>query len=377
MNKPFQGKIKPLEITQGQVVAFFAFEIGSSVSLEQLGALLSSSTKALTPGKKQTPSHLQYAQKPHVLKLSDTTLLPEWQGEVLATIFDFGAVSITYCWSIPAVAQSGFLLQDLPALSERLYELDLEQDAKKQLERLFEKIKPAVLHPECSDLIEDYYVFILEQLDSPLTAEELLEKYPAPLAQTLQFDTKPLSRMQQEKTLSKTISHYQTDLVIIDWNAAMIYDPDYSDTLSVFELLNVELLKARFMDAKLDGQIQNYNSQTLRGYKLLPFFTSYRQQIKELAIFKIESSLLAERVDNALKLIGDLYLARVYSMTSQQVYLPTWDASVSRKLAIINDLYEVLTDQANIAQSQLLEIIIILLILIEVILSLWKPGSGC
>lgn len=371
MNKPFQEKNTPLSIEQGQIVAFFAFEIGGSVSLEQLSALLETSPKALTPHKKQTPKHLQYAQKPHVLQLSKTGILPGFDGEVWATIFDFGAVSIAYHWNIHS-EKNTVLLDTLPILSEKLYDLELENDAKQHLSELFQKIKPAVNRPDCSDLIEDYYVFVIEKLNKPLSAEQFLQQYPVTLSQSLQFDTRPLSPTQKAKTLSKTISYYASDLVIVDWNASLIYDIDYVDTLSVLELLNVELLEARCMDAKLDWKIQNYNSHSLKNKWLFPFFSPYRQNIKELAAFKIEASLLAEHVDNSLKLIGDLYLARVYSEASQEFYLPTWDASISRKLAIIDDLYEVLTDRVNIAQSQLLEIIIIILIMIEVALSLLK-----
>ena len=77
-------------------------------------------------------------------------------------------------------------------------------------------------------------------------------------------------------------------------------------------------------------------------------------------------------MDNCLKLIGDLYLARVYSAASEQFHMPTWDASISRKLDIIDNLYQILTDRVNSAQAQTLELIIILLILIEIFLSLFR-----
>ena len=102
----------------------------------------------------------------------------------------------------------------------------------------------------------------------------------------------------------------------------------------------------------------------------MPLSIPYRHAINELAELRIESSVLAERVDNALKLIGDLYLARVYSAASEQFHMPTWDASISRKLDIIGNLYQLLTDRVNSSQAQMLELIIIILIVIEIFLSL-------
>ncbi|MFM9745738.1 hypothetical protein ACKI2C_50140, partial [Streptomyces brasiliscabiei] len=84
------------------------------------------------------------------------------------------------------------------------------------------------------------------------------------LAQVLQFDTDHLSEAQRQEALSKAISYYERDLVLIDWNASIVYDSDYIDTLNVLELLNVELLEARYMDGLLDKRIKNYQGLSQR-----------------------------------------------------------------------------------------------------------------
>lgn len=359
-----------VQVLRGQIRVFFAFDIGYEVSLKEVGRLLASSPKEPLSRKKQTPNYMQYTQRPQVFSLGDAPAFFGWTGEIEATIFDFGAVSLAYRWTLPQ-QEEGRRLVDIPDLSQKIYNLNLEAHARSQIRDLAYRIRPAVSRPELSDLVEDYYVFILERLSEPLKAKSLLESHSAALAQILQCDTEPLSQAQQSQALSSVISYYERDMVLIDWNVSIIYDADYADTLHVLELLNVELLEARYMDSQLDQRIAHCATLSQKQPDwVMPLSIPYRQALNELAELRIESAVLAERVDNALKLIGDLYLARVYSAVSEQFHMPAWDASISRKLDIIGDMYQLLTDRVNSHQAQMLEIIIIVLILIEILLSL-------
>lgn len=360
-------------IEQGQALALFAFDIGYEVSLEAVGKLLPSLPVQPLSRKKKTPNYLQYTYAPQVHFLGETEAFHRFPGQIQATIFEFGAVSISYRWPL-ATPGNPLPLQELPLASLALYERNLEMEARRQVEALLKQIRPAVTRPELSDLVEDYYVFILEQFSTAVAAEELLTDYPALLAQTLLFDTEHLSKEQQKATLTHAISYYERDLVLIDWNASLICDSEYTDTLNVLELLNVELLEARYMDSLLDKRLKGYEKLIQKSPQqwYMPLYIPYRQAINELAELRIEASLLEERVDNSLKLIGDLYLARVYSAASEQFYLHTWDTSISKKLDIIANLYQLLTDRVNTSQGQTLELIIILLILIEISLNVFS-----
>ena len=359
-----------MRILQGQALALFAFDIGYEVALEKIGALLPSAPVSPISRKKQTPTFLQYARPPRVVSLGESAPLRGQRGHVQATIFDFGAVSIAYKWALPA-AEESFPLDDLPALGQQLYTSDLEADARRRVQSLVKAIEPAIVRPEISTLIEDYYLFIIERLDEKLSAEELLRGSKQALAQTLRLENRPLSAEQQEEALGQRISYYETDLVLIDWNAAIVYDQDYEDTASVLELLNVELLEARYIDAQLDTRIQEYADLAQRHYEFpIPLRTPYRKAIQDLTELRVESALLVERAGNSLKLIGDLYLARVHSAAARRFYLNEWESVTSRKLDIIDGFYNVLNDRLRTAQNQTLEIAVIVLILVELLLAL-------
>lgn len=102
--------------------------------------------------------------------------------------------------------------------------------------------------------------------------------------------------------------------MLLDWNAALICDADYADTANLFERLNVELLEARYLDAQLDKSLIEYKRLVhARPQWYFPLRTPYKRVVQALGELRIEASLLAERVDNSLKILGDEYLAGVYS----------------------------------------------------------------
>ncbi len=356
------------KIQQGQIVALFAFDVGYEVSLEKLRAMMATTPVQPLSRKKQTPTYLQYTKPPQILHLGIATGHFAEAGSVQALIFDFGAVSIAYRWKL----KPGATLEDLPRISHDLFSLNLEPNAREQVESLITKIEPAIVRPKLADLVEDYYLFIIEGLDQPLPAEDLLKQHRGQLAQTLRFEVSPLSRTMQDEALSQNISYYESDLAIIDWNAAIIFDRDYEDTANVLELLNVELLEARYIDGLLDKQINQYGALVRKRIEWpIPLRTPYRQAIQDLAELRLEASLLAERVENALKLVGDQYLARLHSAATQRFYLHEWERIISRKLEIISDFYQLLNDRLHTAQSQALELIIVILILVELVLAFW------
>ena len=126
----------------------------------------------------------------------------------------------------------------------------------------------------------------------------------------------------------------------------------------------------RYIDAQLDRRVGGYERLRQRRNEWpVPFRTPYRRDIEALAELRIESSLLSERVDNALKLIGDDYLARLHATASRRFYMQEWDAAISRKLNIVAELYQLLTDRVRTAQAQTLELVVIALIVIEILLA--------
>ena len=83
-----------------------------------------------------------------------------------------------------------------------------------------------------------------------------------------------------------------------------------------------------------------------------------------------EVTELTEKVDNALQVTEDVYLARVYTAALDQFRVNNVSTAVNRKLAIIRDTYTALYDEASSTRGGLMEGAIVLLIVIELVLAL-------
>jgi hypothetical protein len=356
-----------MRIERGQIVAFFAFDVGYAIALDQLRTLCAATPVQPLSGKKRTPSYLQYTRAPQTLRLGDAAPFAGMNGSIYATAFDFGAVSLSWRWTLP---REGISIENLAAVAENAYTLGLEALAREHINLLFEKIKPAISRPRVSRFVEDYFLFVIEKSDQPMSAEDLLRQYASELAHTLRFERRQLSSEQIREALSQTVSYYEDDLVVIDWNAAIIYDTDYEDTAIVLELLNVALLEARFTDAELDQRISEYGKLVApRREWPIPLRMPYRKPFEELAELRVDSSLLFERIENSLKLVGDLYLARVHQVAARRLHLAEWESTIAQKVEIVGDFYDVMTERVRASQSQLLELAIILLIVVEIVQS--------
>jgi uncharacterized Rmd1/YagE family protein len=83
-----------------------------------------------------------------------------------------------------------------------------------------------------------------------------------------------------------------------------------------------------------------------------------------------EVTELTEKVDNALQVTEDVYLARVYTAALDLFRVRAVSAAVDRKLAIIRDTYAALYDEAASSRAGLMEAAVIALIAVEILLAL-------
>ena len=94
--------------------------------------------------------------------------------------------------------------------------------------------------------------------------------------------------------------------------------------------------------------------------------------LAELQRTVADSTELVERVENALKVTDDVYLARIYAAALELFRGRTWRAGIDRKLAIIRETYSMLNDEQQSARSEALEVAIVLLIVMELLLAIFR-----
>ena len=82
----------------------------------------------------------------------------------------------------------------------------------------------------------------------------------------------------------------------------------------------------------------------------------------------IDVNELTDRAENALKIAGDVYVARLFAMTAARLGLEQWRGNVREKLKTLDDIYRFAVEHAAMTRGELLELIVVILILLELIL---------
>jgi hypothetical protein len=348
----------------------FAFDIGDEIDLEQARQMLRGDLGQL-PRRKRTPESIGYRPAPIRVPLEPSGIvLP---GEVSCsrnpraelTLFDFGAVSLAV--QFPLVATPTSLLQLAGRLADPAM---LNDDARSLLTPWIDRLRPAVLDFSMSSMSEEYIVFQLGERHSGW-----LQEHAGWIAGLVRLETEPLSPDEVREATRLALAYTPSDLVVLDWAAGFVADSDCADTLQVIEFANVQLLEFRHIDDRLDDRLEAAYRLIRRERRRrwpIALWASHGNAVRQVRELEIEATSLFERVDNALKLIGDHYLARVFDLASTRFHLRGWQQSIRRKLETAGDVYDLLVQQAGGFRMEALEITVVLLITLEIALALWR-----
>jgi len=129
--------------------------------------------------------------------------------------------------------------------------------------------------------------------------------------------------------LRNPIRYFENDLILAAWDAAFAYDRKFQDTVEVLEFLNVQMLELRFFDRVLHTAIDEMGDELHKRRKLLSLLHDpYEKPLRKLSEIKMDVSMVRERIDNALKVAGDAYLARVYDEARRKVGTEKWEGTI-------------------------------------------------
>jgi hypothetical protein len=290
--------------------------------------------------------------------------------EVQVSLFDYGVASVLLELPIPP----GTSLDDLLPLAEALVERptpELDEAARSVVADLAGALSPALVTPHMWEGMETYTVFLVRSFDRRVTGDELLAH--APLARLLlgETDPVPLSPSERADVLKHRFAYLETDLVVVDWNSAFVHEATgSSDVPDLLELATAQLLELRYYDAFLDRELSAIRVEVERAGSPGLFTRRYNRLMRRTAALLVDMSEMVERVENAVKIVGDFYLARLYQSALRRFRLPAWQESVLRKHRMLSEVNRMLSDGADTRRAELLEITIIVLIAWEILYAL-------
>jgi hypothetical protein len=357
----------------GQLIGLFSFDVGDEIDIERALHLVPGATTTSTDRRRAAPAYVGHRRPPLRAPLGERTV-PLGTEQVTArasvVVHEVGAVTVQLAMPLDCE------LAALPNLTATLTGAGpLEDVARALLDELRPHLAPAVTAATTTDMVEDYYVVQVDHVVPALTIRELLAFARQPLARALRCEITELVDAEVDDALRTQLSYYPDDLIVTDWNVAVVIDPEHTAAIEVLEYLNVQLLELRYFDARLDRQLADtYGAATLRATRIPLLNGPYRRLLDELGTLRLDVASNVERLHNAFKLGGDLYLTKLYARTAERLGLATWEASVQQKLDLLHQRYNVLAERANVARSEALELTIVVLIVIELVLLLVGHG---
>ncbi len=332
---------------KGEVVYLYAFDVANEIATGKVRDILAGKpvpyeirTDHTVP--KDVPLYKPLSIEPDVLgsKLYDMPVYP------LIHIYEVGVVSIAMRVAFEVKDLHGLLPFHKPVLGDGRA---LDQVARDLCIEACKSLKAAMI--QSSPLLEPeaYTAFCLTDIGSRQILEEWMHENRQEIAELL-TENQPgvLSDMQINEVLRIHRSYANTDLAVIDWDAALVIDlAGYvDDTLYVLELANLQLEEYRVMDQRLDRYLDKaYVDIQYRRFRI---FGTYTTILRRLRTLRVDVTKLNDEVTHITKFFGDWYLARVYMGARERFHLNQWRNSVEERLKQIDALYTVAhTELAN------------------------------
>jgi hypothetical protein len=365
---------------RGEVVYMYAFDVAYEMIRKPVNELLGQPVaQFVVDATKRSPRQL-FFYRPQMVRLPPVERIGP-RGAVLhlqriVKLLPVGAISITV--RVPFEANS---IDDLVAFHDLrfndgtwLYDevRALAEQVRQELTQYYVRPVPTLGDEEA------YTVFCingpLRTTDgAPRTTENWVQENCREIAAVLTEERDPgcLSEQEARESTGKSLSYYENDIVIIDWDAAVVVDEPkfFDEVLYIMELANLQLAELEAYDRMLDDAVERGYRDLASTRRLWRLKTGQVQ--RELREFRIDMARLSDELQNITKFFGDWHLARIYQSLSQRFHLADWHRTIDQKLKTMDDLYQLLrTDQTN-RWMIILEATIVALFVVDIVKSIF------
>ena len=364
--------IPKVELYTGEVVYIYAFDVAYDMIRRPVRELLGQPVaQFVVDASKRSPRHLFFF-RPQMVRLPPLERIGPngpMRVERVIKLLPVGAISITV--RVPFEVQH---VEDLVEYHDLQFSNgSLHEEVRRLAEEVRRELAQYYVRPVAHLAEEEAYtVFCIDSPlgttdGTPLSAQNWLRGNRRSVASLLtqEKDIDHLSKQEAEESTGRFLSYYEHDLVVVDWDAALIMDQrqNFDETLYVMELANLQLAELeaydRILDDSLDRAYRDLSTRSMRGRNSI---------MRELREIRIDLARFSDELSNITKFFGDWHLARIYENISARFHLADWHRTIDDKLQTLDDLYQLLNHDQTNRWMLMLEVTIVLLFVIDLVI---------
>lgn len=346
------------------------YDVGEAFDLDKLRLLVDPRSGPAQPDfPRRTPEYVRFENPPIVEPAEPLTLRGGEKVCCSIKYYEYAIVELQLelafegTWEMLTAQASRWM--DAP---------DIDPESRAVVNRHLLRTSAAIIKPREEWFQESYFVVDLQQIKDedghPLTADRIVASYGEQIGQLLRGEQAPLSHSIIDRLLQGSLSYYATDLLVIGFNSALVYDrPEESArTIQILEYARMQLLEFRYYDNFMTRVLADVYNSLDRKQNVLFSRWSLPRQANRLNTIRLDVMDLTERIDNAIKFVSDSFYALAYRTAATRAGVPEYRTLVEKKLDTARELYDFMMAQFNETRLFLLEAAITILCLLDVLL---------
>jgi hypothetical protein len=359
-------------LSRGRILAQRFFDIAEGVNLADAERLVRELSRR--PRFVGSARHIELPNPPleTVLGPRDITFADLQVSDVVVRIYDVGALVVTFVLNLPCPSEPDSLIDYASRISA--LEDEITEAARPVAAEIARAIEPACKPSEIvSDIIEDYTVYFIQETSPPCTAQSLAEHLDMP--RLIAADTGPIAAQERQSLVHAAYSYRPDDLVIVDWNSAIVLDPTGGQEVpELLELTVMQMLELRTYDSRvgqgLDRLYKELDHEHHAGFRS----SNYQMLSRRIMQMYVDVIEITERIDNSLTFLGDTWLARLHATAAVEFGIPRWQKQLRGKLEVLRQINTLLVDQITSQKTMRIEVAIVGLILVEVLMAVFRAA---
>jgi hypothetical protein len=357
---------------RGEVIYLYAFDVANEIATHRIGEVLQNralpfEVRTSSAYPKEVPLYQPLTSEPP----QPDARLAGHPVRVIVRVFEVGVVSVALRVPFEVAA----LLELLPCHHPVLESGETCNDLARRLcLDVCDQIREFMIRDSVPTEPDAYTVFLLTDLGGERDANLWFTRQRRDIAGLLtEAQPDKLSAAQVEESVRIRRSYANTDLVVIDWDAALMVELESyaEDVLYVLELANLQLEELQVMDRRLDRHLERAYGD-LERYRS-PWFSMPNRMLAWLRRFRVDATKLTDEVTNITKFFGDWYLARVYLGAQERFHLLQWRQGIEQRLGQLDEIYQLIKGDVYERRMLWLEVAVVICFLIDLYaIFFWK-----